>query len=379
MFTVGDPVPWFEAPTPLRPDFSFASAAGRYVVLSFIGSAALPAMAAMLGRLKGHALFDDDFAAVFAVSCDTGDEREGRIAQHVPGFRVFWDFKAQIAAAYGLVSPGAKEGSMNLAATTFVLDGRMRVLAVMPIDNPATHDAQLIEFLSRLPKASTAGPAPVLVLPRLFEPEFCKALIAVYRRDGGKPSGFMRTDPNTGKTILKLDLAFKRRQDCELTDPALIAEINARLSRRLVPELRKVFQFEATHMERYIVARYEAGEGGFFRAHRDNTTKGTAHRRFAVTVNLNAEEYEGGDLCFPEFGWNTYRAPTGGAVAFSCSLLHEATPVKKGERYCFLPFLYDEAAAKIREENLKFLDTAAADPKPVAASEPAKAESSAAE
>ena len=45
------------------------------------------------------------------------------------------------------------------------------------------------------------------------------------------------------------------------------------------------------------------------------------------------------------------RAPTGGAVIFSCSLLHEATAVTKGRRYAFLPFFYDDAAAKIREAN----------------------------
>ena len=86
---------------------------------------------------------------------------------------------------------------------------------------------------------------------------------------------------------------------------------------------------------------------GHFRPHRDNTTKGTAHRRFAVTINLNADEYEGGDLCFPEFGPRTYRAATGGAVVFSCSLLHEARPVTLGKRYAFLPFLYDDEAANI--------------------------------
>jgi predicted 2-oxoglutarate/Fe(II)-dependent dioxygenase YbiX len=99
------------------------------------------------------------------------------------------------------------------------------------------------------------------------------------------------------------------------------------------------------------VACYEAQTGGHFRPHRDNTTKGTAHRRFAVTINLNAEEYEGGDLMFPEFGRRTYRAPTGGAVVFSCSLLHEALPVRAGSRFVFLPFLYDEEAARLREKN----------------------------
>ena len=74
-----------------------------------------------------------------------------------------------------------------------------------------------------------------------------------------------------------------------------------------------------------------------------------------MTINLNAEDFSGGGLRFPEFGPTEYRAPTGGAVVFSCSLLHQAMPVTAGRRYAFLPFLYDEAAAKIREENLKFI------------------------
>lgn len=58
----------------------------------------------------------------------------------------------------------------------------------------------------------------------------------------------------------------------------------------------------------------------------------------------------------PEFGQRTYRAPTGGAVIFSCALMHEVTPMTRGQRYAFLPFLYDEAAAKTRLENNGFLD-----------------------
>jgi len=81
------------------------------------------------------------------------------------------------------------------------------------------------------------------------------------------------------------------------------------------------------------------------------------HRRFAVSINLNAEGVEGGDLRFPEFGSRTYRPPTGGAVVFCCALLHEATPVTRGRRYAFLPFLYDVDGQQIREANLsKFPD-----------------------
>jgi predicted 2-oxoglutarate/Fe(II)-dependent dioxygenase YbiX len=53
----------------------------------------------------------------------------------------------------------------------------------------------------------------------------------------------------------------------------------------------------------------------------------------------------------PNSGGAPIAPPTGGAVVFSCSLLHEATPVTSGRRYAFLPFLYDEEAARIREAN----------------------------
>ncbi len=62
---------------------------------------------------------------------------------------------------------------------------------------------------------------------------------------------------------------------------------------------------------------------------------------------------------FPEFGSLTYRAATGEAIVFYCSLLHEALPVSRGRRFAFLPFLYDEAAAKVRLANQQFVGGAA--------------------
>jgi predicted 2-oxoglutarate/Fe(II)-dependent dioxygenase YbiX len=165
-----------------------------------------------------------------------------------------------------------------------------------------------------------------------------------------------------GRTVLKYDHTHKKRKDFIFNDQpefeTLRNDILRRVHRRIAPEVKKAFHFDLTRMERYIVSCYESESGGFFAPHRDNTTKGTAHRRFACSINLNAEDYEGGNLRFPEFGSHFYRAPTGGAVVFSCSLLHEATPVTKGRRFAFLPFFYDEAGNKIREENQKYLNVA---------------------
>jgi predicted 2-oxoglutarate/Fe(II)-dependent dioxygenase YbiX len=190
----------------------------------------------------------------------------------------------------------------------------------------------------------------------VFEPDLCQALIAAFREAGGEESGFMRE--RDGRTVLVKDAAFKRRRDHLLPDGPLKNTAREKIRRRVVPEIEKAYQFRVTRMERDLVARYGAGEG-FFKAHRDNTTRGTAHRRFACSINLDAAAHEGGDLVFPEFGPRTYRPPTGGAVVFGCGLLHEVRPVTAGERFAFLPFLYDDAAAEIRRQNAQYLEGAA--------------------
>ena len=73
-----------------------------------------------------------------------------------------------------------------------------------------------------------------------------------------------------------------------------------------------------------------------------------------MSINLN-DDFDGGEVSFPEYGSRSFKAPTGGAVVFSCSLLHAVSKVEKGRRYAFLPFLYDDEATKIREANNAYL------------------------
>ena len=295
---------------------------------------------------KHRALFDDVHAALFGVSVDDEDVSEGRIAQLLPGIRWFLDADRAISKTYHAAIE--ENGRLEYRPYWLLLDRTLRVAGSFALDQGEVAMAAL-----RLLIASPVEPvtAPCLIVPRVFEPDFCRRLIAAYDADGGEESGFMREVD--GVTVERFDYQHKRRSDYLVTDPDLQHAIRARLRRLLAPMIHRAFQFEVTRVERLLVARYGSEDGGgHFRAHRDNTTAGTAHRRFACTINLNAEEFEGGDLCFPEYGGTTYRAPTGGAVVFSCSLLHEARPVTKGARYAFLPFFYDEAAARLREANL---------------------------
>src|SRR3546814_10037273 len=94
---------------------------------------------------------------------------------------------------------------------------------------------------------------------------------------------------------------------CSSDRQALVQPLLAALRTRLAPEIHKAFGFRATRIERYLIGCYDESDRGFFRAHRDNTSKGTAHRAFAVSLNLNSEEYEGGQLTFPEYGSAMYK------------------------------------------------------------------------
>ncbi|MDK4735073.1 2OG-Fe(II) oxygenase [Rhizobium sp. CNPSo 3490] len=154
-----------------------------------------------------------------------------------------------------------------------------------------------------------------------------------------------------GKTVEVKDHGDKRRKDHDIQEKDIIAETQGRFMRRIVPEMQKLHQFTVIRTERYIVSCYAAEDKAHFRPHRDNTTKGTAHRRFAPSVNLN-DDFDGGEVSFPEYGSRSFKAPAGGAVIFSCSLLHAVSTVARGRRYSFL---YDDAVAKIREANNAFL------------------------
>ena len=342
----GDYAPWFHAKALDGSDrYAFHTVGGLHVLLLFFGTASQPTAKAALDLVdRRRAVLDDTKALFFGVTVDPSDVAEKRIAQSLPGIRHFLDYDRAVSRQFG-----AAHEDNRYEPSWMLLDRELRVVGRWPV---AQGEDAFAELERRVDTAAD-GMAPVLTVPGVFDEALCKHLISLYEADGGTASGFMR-DVN-GKTTHILDDGFKQRRDTTIEDPKLVQMLSRRIARRIAPAIERAFHFKPTRIERHIVACYEAGKG-HFRPHRDNTTFGTAHRRFAVTINLNADDYEGGDLRFPEFGRRTYRAPTGGAVVFSCSLLHEATPVTKGKRYAFLPFLYDEEARKIREANLDKLE-----------------------
>ena len=352
----GDPAPVFVQRSPNNARFASQTLGGMYVALLFHVSAGDPRSRVALDAAAARKdLFDTRRAVCFAVSCDPADET--RLTSASPGMSFFWDADGTVAKLHGVLPADWKAGdAVNAMRQWVVLDPQQRVHAVVPFRDDGSDAEEVFRLIERAPDADRIVgfemQAPVLAIPNVFEPDLCRALIDHYQVTGGEASGFMREV--NGRTVLMHDTSHKVRSDVMLDDGPLKDATRERIHRRVRPEIAKIHQFQVSRMERYLIGCYTAAAGGHFRAHRDNTTKGTAHRRFAVSINLNAD-FDGGEVSFPEYGGRSYKPPPGGAVVFSCSLLHKVSPVTKGERFAFLPFLYDDAAARIREANLAFV------------------------
>lgn len=336
--SIGDPAPWFTAPMlGQAANADFDKAGGRHVLLLFFGSAAIPACEAALRLVEANAgLLNDGRAALLGVTVDQRDVTEGRLAAlQRAGMHVIVDADRRVSALYGAVRHGAE--SVTFHPYWLLLDPMLRVAGLFPLQSGGEAIAALRRQLDARPVEATA---PALVLPNVLDPDFVAQLIELHDRHGGAESGVMRRIGD--RTVETHHHKVKRRRDHFIQDAAVQARLRDAIMLRLVPMIERCFQYRPTEIERYIVSCYDSANGAHFAPHRDNTTPATAHRRFAVTINLN-DDYDGGDLRFPEFGARCYRAPCGGAIVFSCSLLHEVTRMTAGRRYATLPFLYGGA------------------------------------
>jgi predicted 2-oxoglutarate/Fe(II)-dependent dioxygenase YbiX/peroxiredoxin len=340
---LGDPVPWFSAPVITGGSFDLHVSAGRWVVLSFLGAPGNPRAIAEVNELaRGSAAFSEDHAIIGCVFTGQPDDLAPFAAMSSDKLLFLRDDGGVISRMFGAAD----------MPRTVVLDPMLRSIADIPWDTPQGHTETVRNVLRSLPDVdSSAGVplfAPALTVPRVFSFELCDFLVQFYEQQGGVDSGF-QFDID-GKTTTLANWKLKRRKDVPVNAPEVRELIRTQMVRRVVPQIERYFQFQATRMDRYIVACYDSEVAGHFFRHRDNVNAGAQHRRFALSINLN-NNFEGGDLTFPEFGRKTYRPSEGGALVFSCGALHQVTPMTKGRRYAFLAFLYGEEDVRKREAN----------------------------
>ena len=337
----GDIAPRLKLRRPSGADFDLFSddQSGRFHVLVFAGSLAGPKAGAVVQS--------------FAAARDALDETGVRLHLVLPAAEA----DRGTAAAFPVLAD--PDGSaLRLVHGGMTGDGAS-VLAVAPnghvllrLDAGSDGDpaAAVLERVRPLAERRRAAGvpsihAPVLVVPDVLSAEDCRRLIGIYAMQGQEfvEPGHNQLQGRTTDCKMRIpEYGRNDRIDHWVCAPQTNNFIDSRLVPRLMPEIQKAFNYQVTRHERYRIACYEGYRGGSQHGHRDNTLPFVAHRRFAVTINLNADEYEGAELRFPEFSEAAYKTPTGSAIVFSCSLLHEVMAMRSGRRFALLAFLFGQ-------------------------------------
>ena len=319
-----------------RPTRFYAQAGGRPAVLLFYDAEDVDELLRFAEALTDGA---DSAVSFFAVQRGNPAMPPQVFPGRTSHFLVFADPQGTVRTAY---RPGATD-----TPSLFVLDPNLRVLASLVLQEPraTAHKvlALLDAYLPPIAPLVITTQAPVLLIPYALDQEFCQSLIHVWETQGNVATGVEQSRGARREATLSPD--HKRRHDHTVRDAQLLRSLASTIGRRVMPEVSKAFAFRATRFEGFKIACYDAATGGFFRAHRDNLSPATAHRRFALSLNLNAG-YEGGYLRFPEYGPHLYRPEAGGAIVFACSHLHEVTEVSQGRRFVLLSFLFGEGVSR---------------------------------
>jgi peroxiredoxin len=323
---VGDPAPWFEQATSTSPRFRLDLAAGRYLLLCFLMGTEDPAGKRALELVaQNRDLFNDEKLSFFGVTVNWRDQYEGRTTESLPGIRYFWDFDLKISSLYGVVPADARPGVLKVRRSWFVLDPMLRIVAAIRFEKDGAERPRLLDFLRDLPPTHAAAGSevspPVLYLPNTFEPDLCRRLVAAFE-----------AAPGSGR-----DIHRDRRLDRILLDRELVTEVGVRIRRRVAPEMAKAFLFDAKRTDQHIVACYREGVSSRFE--RDDASTAS---RFTLYVRLN-EDYDGGEIVFPEYGHRRYRPSLGTALLFSKSILHALSPITRGRSYACLSSVYGDA------------------------------------
>lgn len=294
---------------------------GAPAVVIFSGAGGEPAATAVRDRLRSE-LGPDVTMHVVA----TADVTEPA---------TFSDPQGMVHDAYGAAPDGDP--------VSVVVDPNVRVVATCAHPDAAVGVAAVTDAVAAATQTDDGAVArrhaPVLLVPDALSPTLCADLMARWEQAGAVETGVEAT-VGDGRSETA-DRQRKRRRDHTVTDPDLQRTLSVHIGRRVFPELRKAFAYSASRFEGFKIGCYEARDAGFFTAHRDNLSPSTAHRRFALTLNLNSD-YDDGELRFPEYGFDRYRPAPGEALVFSGSHLHEVLPVTRGRRFVLLSFLFND-------------------------------------
>src|SRR5579863_2111403 len=161
---LGDPVPWFTAPVIAGGSFSLSVAAGRWIVLSFLGSPTDPRAERELAEmLEVFRLFHEDRLVFYGVLTALPQNPAPYLKLSTSAMSFLADYDGEISRLFGAAT----------MPRTIILDPMLRAIADIPWDYAAGHAQTVREVLKSLPPvedfAGVPLSAPVLIVPRIFD------------------------------------------------------------------------------------------------------------------------------------------------------------------------------------------------------------------
>ena len=163
---------------------------------------------------------------------------------------------------------------------------------------------------------------PYIMLENVFDTELLNEIKAFYMKM--KKCGKLIAHQHSTKDRLHVH-----------PDISLTKKIDSKLSRTILPELRKLFYFDCKYREDYKICSYDSETSGRFHAHRD-TPAPYQHRKYAMSLFLN-DDYEGGELSLVEYGI-TIKPKANTAVIFPGICTHKVNKVTQGSRMVMITF-----------------------------------------
>jgi predicted 2-oxoglutarate/Fe(II)-dependent dioxygenase YbiX len=248
------------------------------------------------------------------------------------------DATGEVFGAYGMNGISQGVAGRQTSMIVLLLNANMKIayIGASAQDLQRITDALKRMALTRPPVPLGAHP-PVLLVPLALSAADCGFLVQLWhcldQQHGA--AGHSDVDPKCVRFLHE----YGRVKQYLIEEPRLQQALDAKLARRLMPEISKAFDTRAPQREAWALSCYDAAEGGMLHPHRDCASAETQHRRFTVSVVLN-DTYQGGALRFREYGEQTYTLPIGTAMVFSAALLHEVLPITTGRRFALVTHLY---------------------------------------
>ena len=136
---------------------------------------------------------------------------------------------------------------------------------------------------------------------------------------------------------------YRKSKVSWLTPNSLTSWIYERLTKCIIQNNDKFFQYDISHIEKIQFTYYNSNNEGCYKKHIDPLNNNSVfNRKLSMVLQLSSpDEYEGGELRL-----HTSEDPVlikkqkGYLVTFPSHTLHEVTPVTKGERYSLVAWVH---------------------------------------